>query len=114
MYVPMQPIGTNTNWSGNTKNIGSYTLAASDFGAPNNAKALVVRIIARWDSASDTIYLAIKDTSGNYYISTRPYVANIRSDNTGIIPLDSSGQFVAEIGGAATTLTYIYITGYFI
>ena len=114
IYVPKQPPGTNTSWNGGAMNTGSYTLSASNFGAPNTAKALVVRIIARWGSASDTIYLAIKDTSGNYYISTRPYVANIRSDNTGIIPLDSSGQFVAEISGAATTLTYIYITGYFI
>ncbi|RMG00400.1 MAG: hypothetical protein D6735_13745 [Acidobacteria bacterium] len=115
IYVPLNPVGTNTNWYGNAKSIGSYTLYASNFGVTNYAKALALCIIARWSSQNLSAYFAIRDYANNiFYTAVRANVANAYMDGFVIVPLDSSGRFTAQVYGADTNATYIYIAGYFV
>ena len=114
LYVPLSPPGLNTNWDRVAKAVGSYTLYASDFGAPNTAKALIAWIISKWSSAGEVNYLALRNSASIAYGAVRAHVANTFIDGYVIVPLDSSGQFIAQISGNTSTSSSIYIVGYFI
>ncbi|HID21641.1 MAG TPA: hypothetical protein EYP14_04485, partial [Planctomycetaceae bacterium] len=75
-YVPKQPPGYSSDWDGDSKATGVYTVYASDFSAPNTAKALKVRLVAKFPAAGDGVYLGVLDMNDDYYGGPRSLVSN--------------------------------------
>jgi hypothetical protein len=104
-------------------NIGVYSVGPIGSGAtytynyPTTAKAVYVRLTAVWAAASSsnlaTCYITGGGTPDQSPIA-RSHVANIASDATGNVTLDSSGKFSLQVAGANTTSLSLYVLGYFL
>lgn len=105
----------NTSWDGDSKSIGTSTIAVNSFHTdiPNTAKAIFVSLSARWAAASDGAIVNLRAAGGTGNgILARALLANFFMDNAGVLPLNDSGQFDVVIAGAGPNAVYIDIWGY--
>jgi hypothetical protein len=72
-------------------------------------------LYGRWSSANDSYWCALKPVGGNdYQLAIRASVANINSENTGVVATDPSGEIELRVGGASVSALWVLIAGYFI
>lgn len=99
---------------GASKGVGTYTIDmnhANNGGFGANVRAVAVRGSVSWTTAANTNFLLLKDGSNTYGVG-RGIVANMYSDFFCIVPLNGSGDFTYEVGGA-TAEVFMYLCGYF-
>lgn len=117
-YYPLLTPCTSTAYDGDAIGVGSYLIDVSGFaGCPADTTgivAYVVRSLNQWAAASNSSYTALRTTTtGQRLAGTRAMVANILIDAQDVINTGyASGDFAFEVGGVATTATYLQIIGY--
>ena len=121
IYVPVAVTNlTDTAaavWSGAARAVGTYTFdvnSAANGSVPAGVKAVAVMGTFQWAAANNNTYATIQYPAGNYEIVARSMVNNIACDVTGIVQVNTSGQFTVTILNAATTATLLRIVGYYI
>ena len=103
----------NTDYDGDPKAIGTYTLSASDWGVPSGARAIVVAFSALWGSTGLTKWANLRPVSTNQWcVGVAAHTADFYNNNSGIVPLDSSGNFELIVYGENCTQVHITIWGY--
>jgi len=106
---------TNASWNSVSKNIGVYTVSASDWtGVPaSGVGAIIVGVHGKWAAAGDGSYFsAVKVGSLSPYVLVRAHTANSIYDAYGVIPL-VNGQLDLRVQGANATEVILKIYGYF-
>lgn len=103
----------NTSWNLVAKNIGVYTVNASDWGIPaTGVAAILIGILGRWSSTGDWIYLsARKKGSGMDWVIARSRFTNKNNDALGMVSL-TGGQFDLVVAGANALSVGAWIYGY--
>ena len=122
-FVPLQTEATSTNWDGDSFSTTSATKIdlSSEFGIPDNVKAVLVRVSAR-DSGSQAggrqyIILGPSSTSGGALVLELSGVDNDAwRHETGIIPCDDNGDiyYTISASGTDTMEIHLLIFGYWI
>lgn len=105
----------NVSYAGGAKNTGTYTIAANTFHVdlPNAARAIYVTLTASWAAASSGSYVnVVPGGFSNNCLIVRSQVAGFVQDNTGVVPLNSSGEFSIIVGGANAAALTIEVWGY--
>lgn len=111
---PTWGLWTNAAWDSVAKNIGVYTVNASDWtGVPaSKVGAVILSIHGKWAAAGDANYFsAVKVGSLSPYVLVRAHTANSIYDSYGMIPL-VNGQFDLRVQGANATEVILKIYGY--
>jgi len=113
-YALTTPL-TSTDWDGDAKAVGTYTIYPRHFGYPANARAIELLVRATWSAAADGNYLLTKSVStvSNANSAVRAMVANTPTERVFKVPLWHDGSFQVIVAGAGTTSTYLYVTGYY-
>ena len=123
-FRALQAALTNAGLDGDAVNIGTYIIgptgdagATYTFAYPATAKALNVRLSAKWAAAADTSYADLRPngatgTAAGAFVRAR--VANVIWDDCGSVSLDGNGRALLTVAGANTTWTEVYITGYLV
>jgi len=122
LLVPTTPtalIDTSPSaWDGDARTTATYTFDLDD--ANNNLSASIravqLQVVAVWAAAADGNYVVVRQNGDTYpSITVRARVADITSENAGMVRVDASTkQFEVVVAGAATSATYIIMTGYYI
>jgi len=107
---------THTDWDGDAKSVGTYTITPTMFGYPTDAVAVCITLSAKWTSANTNyiVYARPAGSSGTGHIRVTSMVANITNDTGGDVALDSNASFEIVVAGAATSSTYLQVTGYYL
>jgi hypothetical protein len=113
-YVPLASSLTNTSWDGDAKNTGTYTLTPANFGYPATAKAVVVRLAARWASANDGYAFYARNATAGPTANCKALVANFYDEAVGTVSCNASGEFVVIVAGANASNVVVEVVGYFI
>jgi len=120
IYVPLANLLTHPSLDGDALAVGTYTIgpvgsgANFEFNYPAAAKALMVRIVARWSSAGN-YYVGAKHPDGNHAtVMAWAHAANIWDNDVGPVATDSTGKITLLVYGANTSNTWVLIAGYFI
>lgn len=103
---------TSTSWDGDAKaaaDDGIIDLSAV-FGVPANAKAVLVRMTARDETAGVVISLSPTGTP-QYALVVRTVVANAYDDASGWVPCDANGDIYFYIADEVDNL-FLEIWGY--
>jgi hypothetical protein len=103
----------NTDYDGDPKSTGSYILSASDWGVPSDARGIVVAFSALWGSTGLTKWANLRPVDSNQWcVGVAAHTADFYNNNSGIVPLDSSGNFELIVYGENCTQVHITIWGW--
>jgi hypothetical protein len=118
VYVPKIPAGTNPSYDGDAVDVGTYTFKPSDFGCPDEAKALNVRLSAKWAAAADgnAAYVA-PAVDAAWPCATalvRAQHANYWQEGCGVVSVAANGQWKLVVVGANANGVMLNALGYYI
>jgi len=105
----------NTSWDGDAKNIGNYTVNASDWtGIPaSGVGGILLGIQCKWTNADiGNLLYAKKLSSSKNYLTVRSHIANQPFDAMGLVPL-VNGQFELQVLRENALEVWVTIYGYY-
>lgn len=109
--VPLAAHLTSSSWDGDAKNASTSIDLQSVFNAPAGIKAVMVRMVARDETAGVGFYVG---TSASYLaVGNYTQVANAYIAASGVSPCDANGDIYFWLSGELDEV-YIYIYGYWI
>ena len=112
------PIAEQYLYNTSTIAVGIHDFNLTSYGVPANAKAVYMRLRAKWAAASSGSYIALLPKSGlnNYGSVIRAMVADMRSDGSGIVRTDESinSAVSVKVVGAEALEASVIVQGYFL
>ena len=121
IYVPLATTLTHTSLDGDPLNVGTYTVgpvgsgANFEFDYPSAARAVAVRIAARWSSSNDGYVAYVRPPGSGYaHVAVRAMVAGRYTENAGPVAADDAGKIELVVGGADASNVWLTVCGYFL
>jgi hypothetical protein len=121
LFVPLTTKIDGSGWTGGARTTSgptSITVSSTFSGVPSDAKAILVRMIAR-DSASlhnTGLYFSLGPSSGDpYALATHPMGGDVQVENMGIVPISSNVIYFRLVSSGTLTMDcWLSCYGYFI